>query len=501
MRPPFVKAAPTRGQRFRPLPLHSLVWAGRLVPFLLLVSCAHVDASAVFPDSTWQAYATPEEAGWSSEKLASVQAFYEGIESAALLVVFDGAVLVGWGDVDRRFMCHSVRKSFLSALYGIHVAEGNIHLDKTLESIGIDDEPPLLPSEKEARIIDLLKSRSGVYHPAAYETAAMKERRPARGSHRADELWYYNNWDFNALGTIFERETGRGMFEEFQARIADPVGMQDFRLMDTYHHLESQHSRHPAYPFKMSARDMARFGLLFLREGRWRERQLIPEEWIAASSRSYSSVPYWEGYGYGYMWWVCTDEADPKQGMVLALGYGGHMIAVLPRDGLVIVNRANTYFGQATQKAQLMELIDRILDSRVAAPVEEPQLVMFQPVRRPSEATGSEKPRRRAAGDFNLLPYEGSFHLDREETHVETVPYVIGDMIGERVRTEARDDHLLMTDEMGQRFLLFPEAPGKFVIEDSEIPVLFEMDAAGLPAAITLDAMPAWRVFGEASES
>ncbi len=46
---------------------------------------------------------------------------------------------------------------------------------------------------------------------------------------------YYNNWDFNALGTIFEQETGTKIFEEFKKQIADPVGMQDFSIDNCFY--------------------------------------------------------------------------------------------------------------------------------------------------------------------------------------------------------------------------------------------------------------------------
>jgi len=238
-----------------------------LVAIALALTACGDRGDIVYPQAQWLAYETPEEAGWSSERLQDAHALWKTIGSDAFMVVYDGAVLAAWGDVTQRFMCHSVRKSFLSALYGVHANEGNIDLDKTLEDLGIDDDPPLMPEEKQARVIHLLKCRSGVYHPAAYETPGMKERRPARGSKQPDALWYYNNWDFNALCTVFEREPGPRLFEEFERRIAEPLGMEDFRLMDTYYHLEAQHSLHPAYPFKMSARDMARFGLLYARGG------------------------------------------------------------------------------------------------------------------------------------------------------------------------------------------------------------------------------------------
>ena len=113
------------------------------------------------------------------------------------------------GDVATKSNLHSIRKSLLSALIGIAVDERKIDLGATMESLGIDDnEPGLTPTEKTATVGDLLKARSGIYHAALYETPGMARRRPARGSHAPGTFWHYNNWDFNALGTIYERATG-----------------------------------------------------------------------------------------------------------------------------------------------------------------------------------------------------------------------------------------------------------------------------------------------------
>jgi CubicO group peptidase (beta-lactamase class C family) len=58
----------------------------------------------------------------------------------------------------------------------------------------------------------------------------MKAKRPKRHSHAPGTFWYYNNWDFNAFGTIFEQETGTKIFEEFDRRIAKPLQMEDFKV-------------------------------------------------------------------------------------------------------------------------------------------------------------------------------------------------------------------------------------------------------------------------------
>jgi CubicO group peptidase (beta-lactamase class C family) len=95
---------------------------------------------------------------------------------------------------------HSIRKSLLSALIGIAVDEHKIDLNAAIGSLDIDDNAPSLSStEKTATVADLLKARSGIYHPALYETPGMARLRPARGSHPPGTFWYYNNWDFLVL--------------------------------------------------------------------------------------------------------------------------------------------------------------------------------------------------------------------------------------------------------------------------------------------------------------
>src|SRR5947207_13308674 len=120
------------------------------------------------------------------------------------MVVSGGRVVAEWGEPTRRFNVHSIRKSFVSALYGIHVRDGRIDLSATMESLGIDDnEPSLTAEEKKATVHDLIEARSGGYHSALYETPGMKAGRPKRGRHARGPFWYSNNRDCNVLGTVF----------------------------------------------------------------------------------------------------------------------------------------------------------------------------------------------------------------------------------------------------------------------------------------------------------
>ena len=326
------------------------------------------------PAGHWMQYADPGEAGFDAGQLEAARLAWTEISSSAFLVVVDGAVLVAWGDVERRFMCHSVRKSFLSALYGIYWDRGQLELNKTLADLGIDDEPsPLLATEKRARILDLLKARSGVFHPAAY--AGRTDSRP-RGSQGPGRFFAYNNWDVNTRAAILEQETGVGVFDAFDEHFALPLGMTDWRISDGYYHLELDKSMYPAYPFRMSARDAARFGLLFARQGQWGESRILSRHWMNRSLALYSIDN--AIMGYGFMWWVLREPRFSRYGMVSALGVGNQMIAALPEIDMVIVNRANTYANENTPLPALLDLIEQILDARAGPAIAEPVLVPLE---------------------------------------------------------------------------------------------------------------------------
>ena len=292
-------------------------------------------------------YVTPESVGYSSSELENAKQFAEQSGYAAVMALYDGKVFFSWGNITYNYKCHSIRKPFLSALIGIHHQQGNINLDEALWQLGIDDIPPSLTTEeKQATVKQLMQSRSGVYHKAAAETEEMKNMRPARGSHPPGTFFYYNNWDFNALGTIFEQETGTKIFEEFKRRIADPIGMEDFSVSNCYYQYEDSLSMHPAYSFRMSARDMARFGVLYQNNGNWKGDQIISTDWIEESTTTYSILDSTAGVGYGYMWYTIPDGSAFEQ-LIGAAGFyhtgvGVHVVIILPELKLVLVERYDT---------------------------------------------------------------------------------------------------------------------------------------------------------------
>jgi CubicO group peptidase (beta-lactamase class C family) len=290
--------------------VRNVEWAGGPVRLFLAIVATFIAASAYAqPAGPWRN--ADGASGLSAAVRRAVQDYGNMLKPTAVMFVQDGRVIASFGDVSRKVTMQSVRKSLLSALYGIAVSEGRINLASTLTELGIDDNPPSLTgAEKQATVRDLLMARSGIYHPAAYETGDMAAKRPQRGSHAPGSFWYYNNWDFNALGTIYRKATGEDIFKSFEQRIARPLGMEDFAARDGQYVTEPQ-SIHQAYPFRLSARDAARFGLLFLNGGQWREQQVIPAAWIKESTATYILL---RPIGASVAMAICGGRCNPIDG-------------------------------------------------------------------------------------------------------------------------------------------------------------------------------------------
>ena len=188
---------------------------------------------------------------------------------------------------------------------------------------------------------------------------------------------------------MFSRQSSTGkpvatFSRHLNASLRCHLEMQDFEPRHCHYHHERHNSTHPAYALRMSTRDLARFGLLYLREGRWRDTQLIPSAWVRESTRSYSETP---SGGYGYMWWT---ERRPlgELGAYAAAGWGGHRMYVIPRAQLVIVHRADTYLNGEVADHEIRGLIEKILRARIGPPASQPRL-MDMPEPRPVDEAPS----------------------------------------------------------------------------------------------------------------
>ena len=306
-------------------------------PFLS--ASAHA-ATGKAPGTDWEK-ATPKELGFKPDDFSALELELCTLPTTAFMVVSGGKQIYSYGDVAQSCYLASARKSILSMLYGKYVLNGTIDLDRTMADLGIDEPDGLLPIEKTAKVRDLLIASSGVYHPAG--SPGDDPNSPPRGSKQPGTFFHYNNWDFNVLGAIFEKATGKTIFAALDEELARPLQFQDFQLARQRMMGFENRSRFLAYHLFLSARDMARIGLVMLRGGDWNGRQVVPAAWVKESTTERvpgSAVGRGGELGYGYLWWIPETRKTPAwAGAFMASGQFGQFILALPAIDTMIVHR------------------------------------------------------------------------------------------------------------------------------------------------------------------
>ena len=293
----------------------------------------------------------------------------------SIMVLKDEKIVFEYGPTDKIMNGHSTRKSFLSLLYGIAIEQGLIDISKTLDELGIDENIPLTPQEKTATIRDLLMFRSGIYLPAEGEHDNQITDRPARESHLPGAYFFSNNFDANALGTIFIQETGYSIGEFMEEFLAKPLGMQDFNrknvVMGNPWFWPEGGSLHKMYYMYLSTRDFARIGAMVANEGKWNGRQIVPKNWIIESITPHSDLSdnhISSRYkAFGYIWWINHD------GTIWTDGYGGHFMLIDPERNLTMVER--NFTGNSHLSTGLW-LLKRDQDNSLRKLVEAYQLIV-----------------------------------------------------------------------------------------------------------------------------
>lgn len=323
----------------------------------------------------------PESKGYSSERLDSLSCFLKKSGTSSMMILVDGEIIFEYGNTSKKHLIHSIRKCLLNSLFGIAVEQGEIDTSMTLRELAIQDVHTLSDSELDARIADLLKSKSGIYHPAAAMSQGMINSLPERNSRKPGEYHYYNNWDFNTLGAILEQQTGESIYKMFLEKVAKPIGMLDYvgkyveidgeaenvkmPMTDGFYQYELSKSKYPAYHFRMSTRDLALYGQLYLNNGIWDNKQIISSDWIKTSTKltSISNAKY--NTGYGMLWKLRLTKDNKRSTSFYHTGVGIHMLAVYPDLKMVLVHRVDTENDYNYNKGDFYKMIGLVMDSKI----------------------------------------------------------------------------------------------------------------------------------------
>jgi CubicO group peptidase (beta-lactamase class C family) len=346
------------------------------------------------PGDQWQ-HRSPDEAGFDADRLATAVAFAtanetawprdlhaaiaqntapEGENGAVLgpikdrgapngVILRHGYIVAEWGDTSRVDMTFSISKSYLATVAGLAVDAGLIRdLDEPIRET-VDDggfDPPHNHAITWRHLLQQTSEWNGtlwgkpdsVDHDRATQGSAnvVKTGQPrelrAPGTH-----WEYNDVRVNRLALALLRRWGRPLPGLFKEAIMDPIGASDtwvwngydnsFVTLDGSPNGERVQSvsggGHWGGGVWVNALDHARFGYLHLRRGRWEDRQLVSEAWVAAATTPCPINPV-----YGYLWWLNTDRLyypSAPATSYFAIGWGPNVIWIDPDHDMVAVIR------------------------------------------------------------------------------------------------------------------------------------------------------------------
>ncbi|MGB5668266.1 MAG: serine hydrolase [Maribacter sp.] len=336
---------------------------------------------AYWPTDGWQT-SPMEEHGISASKMVLADQFAENDPLArALLVVKDGYIVFenyyGDGGQDKSTNLWSVTKSFSSALVGLL-------MDQQIISSTNQRMADLMPAYPEFNKITL-------HHVLTMTTGlSWAEEGPlwvdwifsddwvasalARGQIRdPGEKFYYSSGNSHFLTSLVYYSTNKFPGELAKEQLFDPMGIP-FEILDepisytsweVYKRpLDHTWRKDPkgietaSFGLYLTARDMAKFGYLYLNKGKWENRNLISENWVETSTKDHETNIYGR-YSYGYQWYLTFVGGHPA---FLASGFGGQIIGVVPSLDLVVVlkyeaeNPVHPVPGSAHDDMHLFEL-------------------------------------------------------------------------------------------------------------------------------------------------
>lgn len=272
------------------------------------------------------------------------------------LIVSKGYVVAEWGDTARADMTFSVTKTFLSTVVGLAWDRGLIR-DVADRVSGYVPQPELFDSEHNAKITwdHLLRQTSdwsgtlwGIPDWADRPEGKTPADYPNRPVREPGTFHKYNDVRVNLLALCALHVWRRPLPQVLREDVMDPIGASSTWRWHGYDNawitLDAQHMQsvtgggHFGGGMFINAWDLARFGYLFLRNGRWGDRQIVSEKWIAMARTPGAANP-----NYGYMnWYLNTGRqglpAAPESAVFFA-GNGANIVYVDRENDLVVVVR------------------------------------------------------------------------------------------------------------------------------------------------------------------
>jgi CubicO group peptidase (beta-lactamase class C family) len=313
---------------------------------------------APLPGEDWEV-STPAEQELDPQLVADLYENAADLERLyGLLVVKNGHLVAekyfNEGSVEQEARIQSATKSIASALVGIALEQGCL---TSVEQKMLDSFPEVAgkitdPRKEQITIRQMLQMRAGYpweeTDPDLWEGLMsghyprLVEEFPLTADPGTE--FQYSNLTSNWLGIIVDRACGSHLKPYAEENLFSPMGIEPGEWgTDWDGHNNCSGDLH------LRARDMAKFGQLYLDDGQYEGRQIVPAEWVHESLRTYSedawdNIGRFRDIGYGYHWWSATAG---DQHVNFAWGHGGQLIVLVDDLDLVVVTTADPFYLQS----------------------------------------------------------------------------------------------------------------------------------------------------------
>lgn len=270
------------------------------------------------------------------------------------LIIKNGYIVAQWGDVSRVDMTFSATKSFLSTMAGLAVDNGLIK--NVTDKVGNYVWDDSFEGEHNSKINwEHLLTQSSDWSGSLFGLQDWADRPPKEGGIddwknrkllEPGTVFEYNDVRVNLLSYSLLQVWRKPLPVVLKEKIMDPIGASttwrwfgyenSFINMDGLMMQSVSGGGHHGGGIFINTLDQARFGLLFLRKGKWKNQQLISSTWVDAVGQ-----PSAANKSYGLMWWTNKENqlGNISKNIYYANGFGGNFIVVDNEHDLVLVAR------------------------------------------------------------------------------------------------------------------------------------------------------------------
>jgi CubicO group peptidase (beta-lactamase class C family) len=343
-----------------------------LILVAFLAGCAPFAAkptsATYWPTNGWQT-TKPEEQGMDSELLAQMVEHIQKkqLNIHSLLIVRNGYLVselyVYPYSAGQAHGVMSVTKSVLGTLVGIAIQQGYIKdVHQPLLSLLPDQEVANLDDQKRAITLeDLLTLTSGLDCP---DIPAPGEKFMETSENwvqfmldqsvvdRPGTKFNYCTSTIHLVSAVLQKATGMSARKFANQNLFGPIGVGP--IPEERWPSDPQGVSVGGYGLSLTPDEMAKLGYLYLNQGQWDGKAVVPAKWVVASTSSHANRG--DKKEYGYLWWI-----DPQKEWYAALGRAGQHIFVYPAENLVVVFTATLPFTNDADLVPLQELLNQYI--------------------------------------------------------------------------------------------------------------------------------------------